>query len=688
MYRSENSQDAFDGRYLHKASPIWLPLAPWRGMAYKPRKLCIPFFSLHLSPHEIINTSHSTSQTTSDDSSLYHSSTMESPEDSSDGERTGPTIEHPDDPGVEKRTGPYQGRQILDLMMPMFSGMKDDFGKELVPPLPLLFDRVSEGRKPVSGAKLLRIPLEVLALVVQKVPEASLASLALVNSDCRQLARSRQFSSLHFDYSDKTLAIIKKLLGEAVERLDHDGLTGKPALGPCIRRLTVATHPGWVTYRHDVELSESFNALPKKEQSKRLINAYDAFFGSYLTSIQHLLSNRTVLPHLELLDWEDMITLQPSFFDSITHSAIQHLKVYRIRVDKAFTINPPKSQPSRSWPLRSLYLEILPDMSNRDLDVSRLCTSILHVCAPSLQSLTWESCSPEDLHTDGLGPSPRFPSLRHLRLAYSSLVDVCSLQELVHDELNSLDVDTECSPACSEFFDRRGRVPALKIFVWSSFHLPESQSLAFLEANPQISKLSMPMAAPRTLLEDRILPLLAQSFSSLTSLSLVWSSLNIPCQAMEYISRITTLQQLHLSAGFQAGWRHDWLIDHQVMQRYLRNLPLLKKLAFSRDSYSNGFTPSCERYYVDGLRRLEDVLNENYTRETFEEEHRQWVLGVADGYVEEMSQLEWLYFGQIPMAVEQCPERKRKIAKALTTERDDCWTLLREMFGWKGLLPT
>lgn len=383
-----------------------------------------------------------------------------------------------------------------------------------------------------------------------------------------------------------------------------------------------------------------------------------------------------------------MITLQPSFFDAIANSTIQHLKVFRVRVDKLFTINLPQSQRSRSWPLRSLYLEIFPAMNSRKLDVSDLCTSMLHVCAPSLQSLTWETCSQNPIHTDGLGPSPRFPSLRHLRLAFLKLADVCYLQELVHDELNSLDVDTKCSSASSEFFDCGGRVPGLKIFVWSSSDLPESQSLAFLEANPQISKLSMPLAAHAALLEDRILPLLAQSFSNLTSLSLVWAGPNIPSRAMEYISQITTLEQLHLSAGFQAGWRHDWVIDHQFMQKYLRNLPLLKKLAFSRDSYSNGMMVSCERYYVDGWRRIEDVLNQNHTREIFEEDHRQWILREADGYLEEMIQLEWLYFGQVPMAAEQCPERGRRIARPLATERDDCWTLLQEMFGWKGLLPT
>lgn len=625
---------------------------------------------------------------------------MEHPENSSDEERADPliehpgdsndeeTAEHPDDSDDEEIRGPPKGHEILDLMMPMFSGGKDEFGKELVPPLPLLFDRVSEGRKPVSESELMKIPLEILALVVQKVPETSLASLALVNSDCRQLARSRQFASLHFDYSDHTLAIIEKLHEEATERSKHEGLMRKPALGPCIRRLTVATHPGWLRYRHNVELSESFNALPKKEQSKRLLNAYNAFFGSYMTSIQELLSNRTVLPHLELLDWEDMIALQPSFYDAITCSSIQHLKLYRVKVDKMFTISPPQSQPARAWQLRSLYLEIIPAMGNTKLDVSRLCISMLHACAPSLRSLTWSTCSTKPIHTAGLGPSPTFPSLRHLRLEYLELVDVCYLKELVHDELSALDVDIECSSACSEFFDRRGRVPALEIFVWRSSNLLESQSLAFLEANPQISKLSIPRGASATLLEDRILPMLAQSFSNLTSLSLVWGSLNIPSQAMEYISQITTLEQLHLSAGSQYGWRHDWPIDHSVMQRYLCNLPLLKKLAFSRDSYSNGLTVSCERYYVDGIRNLQNVLDEHHTQEKFEEDHRQWIVGQADDYIEEMPRLEWLYFGQIPMAVDHSSEAQRKIARPLTTERDGCWTLLREMFGWKGLLPT
>lgn len=44
---------------------------------------------------------------------------------------------------------------VLDLLMPAFSGeTKDDYGKDVDPPLPLSFDRVNEGRPPKSNALL------------------------------------------------------------------------------------------------------------------------------------------------------------------------------------------------------------------------------------------------------------------------------------------------------------------------------------------------------------------------------------------------------------------------------------------------------------------------------------------------------------------------------------------------------
>jgi hypothetical protein len=79
-------------------------------------------------------------------------------------------------------------RHVMKLMMPTFSGSIDKYGKETVPPLPLSFDKVMEGRPPSTPAPLFGLPDEILTIIVQYVDHESLRSLALVNSDCRQWA--------------------------------------------------------------------------------------------------------------------------------------------------------------------------------------------------------------------------------------------------------------------------------------------------------------------------------------------------------------------------------------------------------------------------------------------------------------------------------------------------------------------
>ena len=56
---------------------------------------------------------------------------------------------------------------ITHLLMPMFGGSKDEYGKDIVPPDPLLFDRVNEGRLSLSNSALFKLPLEILGMVLQ-----------------------------------------------------------------------------------------------------------------------------------------------------------------------------------------------------------------------------------------------------------------------------------------------------------------------------------------------------------------------------------------------------------------------------------------------------------------------------------------------------------------------------------------
>lgn len=57
-----------------------------------------------------------------------------------------------------------KGSEILDLFLTTFSGHKDEYGKDVVPPLPLYFVHVNEGQRPLSSAFLSRFLAKSLKL--------------------------------------------------------------------------------------------------------------------------------------------------------------------------------------------------------------------------------------------------------------------------------------------------------------------------------------------------------------------------------------------------------------------------------------------------------------------------------------------------------------------------------------------
>lgn len=163
------------------------------------------------------------------------------------------------------------------------------------------------------------------------------------------------------------------------------------------------------------------------------------------------------------------------------------------------------------------------------------------------------------------------------------------------------------------------------------------------------------------------------------------------------ISFLRALEQIHLSAGNQYGWRHDWLIDHEIMRKYLGRLPSLKRIAFSRDSYNfNGINPSLvESYYEDKVvlsgnprmlvqhlvatgqpARTVSDLETGHVR-LWELTHLEKITSEAILYMDAVKKLEWVYMGQLPIQCVRGP--KNSILPA--AERDSCWTLLRNMFG-------
>ena len=151
---------------------------------------------------------------------------------------------------------------LLGALNGLFNGHKDDYGSDVAPPIPLMFDRVNEGRPPKqSVSRFWQLPYEILANIVEFLDSKALASLALVSSDCRQLARSKQFASVCFDFSPSSFDFMKALLYEAKVRVENHSHTTKPSIGPCLRRLTVAIDPQWMEKKYRFHLNEDFAAL-------------------------------------------------------------------------------------------------------------------------------------------------------------------------------------------------------------------------------------------------------------------------------------------------------------------------------------------------------------------------------------------------------------------------------------------
>lgn len=244
-----------------------------------------------------------------------------------------------------------------------------------------------------------------------------------------------------------------------------------------------------------------------------------------------------------------------------------------------------------------------------------------------------------------------FSNLRRLSTRHVYVKEPLLLEALVQDNLCYLDICMSECPVFQQFLRRRGLVRSLRTFVWSGnwlIHPP----IAFLQENPQITTLALPTSISSTTLKTEIIPILSKSFQNLSPLYLVWRDVLIPDSDLQMISHIKTLKQLHLRAGDQFG---EWMIDHGSLRHYLCSLPLLEKLAFSRESYhAPGEDPG----------RIQEIL-----------------LHEASKYASVMPRLKWMYFGAMQLAVKTNSEDGVRTAYALAPE--DCgpgWSMLRKMF--------
>lgn len=110
---------------------------------------------------------------------------------------------------------------------------------------------------PISRFPLFKLSEEAVRQILSHLTGPDLAALALVDKDCRQLARTRQFRSVWINFSSASMALLTTLLAEARERVrDQRGFSrSRWRLGTCIRRITIC--------------SEGAPEKERKEQQKR-----------------------------------------------------------------------------------------------------------------------------------------------------------------------------------------------------------------------------------------------------------------------------------------------------------------------------------------------------------------------------------------------------------------------------------
>jgi hypothetical protein len=585
------------------------------------------------------------------------------------------------------------------------------------------------------------MPAEILTHIADFLVgnKSTLASLALVNSDCRQLARTCQFAEILFDYSPAALDLFMSLERESSERrASPNGITTAPTIGACVRRVTFAPdqmnivnfHQNYRESRRGPQANTSSEYVGQAFQED--IEHYSKIRGTVAQAVQ------SAMPNLETLIWEDGRPLDREFFELVARSSVRHVKFRTLSLGGLWRLEPPLMPDA--WPLQSLDIET----SVEDVSIQEFFESLLRLCAPTLESLRFRYMG-SGLREAFFGQGDlRFPKLRSLRLdcapnptRFSSLL--ASPLKVLEVPPYGLDVSGQCLTDCEVLRD----LETLVIPVCPRQPRIRQQITTFLMRHRHIKKLAMrhrskhltsykknnPPADPISVLADG-------GFDNLTSLSLAWvdenmdhdhpwmNSVIIPETALAAIGSITSLEQLYLAAGMWAGvYQHQWHVDHTQLQHHLQSLNKLKLLALTHDTYpcSPGVPPEVTYYarqYVGrqewkDAKSLADLPTLAYMQyyedentvgyddggngrhrhfrvpyiirfRVWEQCHRNRMLKLAEGYAKTLPSLEWLLCGQRPIAfprdyVGQTLRLARPMP--LTDGRDDCVTFLEKIFG-------
>ncbi|KAF5670487.1 hypothetical protein FHETE_4394 [Fusarium heterosporum] len=586
----------------------------------------------------------------------------------------------------------------------------------------LLLDAVMAGRPRASDCKLFQMPAEILARIVDLIAEDldqgmhDLKHLALVNSDCRQLAHARQFSTIEHDYSFEKQHPL--LISPGKLPMASGALVFYTAMAYCT--------PYYQAFKNPIVQE----VLRKAQISYGLLRDCAALVVASM-------------PNLETLIWEVTFATDQATFSTITRSRAHTFKIKGMVFEEGWSLAPPLTL--STWPLRSLDIQARTIFTriggHNDSDdpkprpASEFFKSLFQLCGPTLESLSWNV--PDSRCTNGrhlsldLTPAS-FPCLRHLRL-YGDInsLDKQAMASILGGPLKSLALP-------SEFFERfeattRAIGPYRDLETLVIERIYNIKAVAdFVRKHSGLQKLYL--TQHHRLTDDDpgfdtvFVPVLGGNhFSNLRSLLLIWGSndqegepnytFDISPNSLATICELTSLEQLALGCDVPIreegdldeeiegeGWTvdfHQWLIDHERLRVHLQKLKNLKRLAFIGDTYQqrdadgNTLVPGC--YYDQCIVTRDDIVEARnnpdlalYAMDTsaddetaiWEHSHLSRMIKHAASYLKVLPKLEWMLCGKRPMELYRDPLNENSIEiDPMTTMRDECSVYLKYAFG-------
>jgi len=430
--------------------------------------------------------------------------------------------------------------------------------------------------------------------------------------------------------------------------------------------------------------------LLKEETGKRKLGIRQRYLGvcirridicslAHVEPLLHLLATKQALPHIEALDWNiPLLITSRSVLEIIASSPVKHIKVPDLSITSDVLAVTAQGSSSLSFPLQTLFLqnfinwheheeEMTRQILIPNFDLARLCASTvetLGLCAfqyhyRDIESGCWMVRSEKDQVPQESYPD--FPRLRNLH------VSICScppslLKPLFNASLTFLFLSIhECSLA-RRFFKCYGRIPTLHTFAFVTNSLDEKFLdciLPFLKANSQLEKVCSSTRLPPQFLEGKLLPLLATSMPSLTSLIILWRADSIEESGLKLLGSLKGLKYLTFGC-YKYRWRKSmWLINHEITRKHLRDLSNLKALHLQGDTYRSNpasiLFEDIEDYYENQYlefdwpgrsrpRRLNDVWMDYHINMVFNQGYK---------YHENMPNLEMLAIGRVILTMPQ-----------------------------------